>query len=167
MLPSRTVDITDDNAFEVVKVSPRRTFCLLLQASPEPPQQPPFEGRCFPCLLWDFEGGHTAEQRHAVVAALINHGCRYFVCGGHDASIWEDAADEAHVMMTLDAPESEREVRMVMTTAHEGESMDDVAFFFVRNTNFDAHTFTDLLVVAMGSDDTSAGRLTDAVASYV
>lgn len=70
-------------------------------------------------------------------------------------------------MMMLDVPGSEREARTVMTTAHEGESMDEVAFFFVRLTSFDAHRFTDLLVLAIGSDETSAGRLTDAVTSYI
>lgn len=84
-----------------------------------------------------------------------------------NASAWQDASDQAHVRLTLDDSESERKARIVMTTAHEGESMDEVAFFFVRLTSFDAHRFTDLLVVAIGSDETSAGRLTDAVASYI
>jgi hypothetical protein len=151
---------------QAIKLSRGRSLYLLHEATPSPPPPLPFHGRCFPCLLWDFEGGRTTEQRHAVVSELLNQGCRYFVCGGHDASAWEDAADEAHVMITLGAPEAERDTRMVMTTAHQGESMADVAFFFLSNTDFGEHTFTDFLVLAMGSDPASAAKLLDVVASF-
>jgi predicted regulator of amino acid metabolism with ACT domain len=102
-----------------------------------------------------------------LVASLIEAGCRYFVCGGDDPLAWEEAADEAFVMMTLNASEAEVDERMVMTTAHEVESEEKVALFFVSCTNFSAHTFTDFLVLTIGSDRGAEGRLCSAVRAIV
>ena len=41
-----------------------------------------------------------------------------------------------------------------MTTWHEDENPDDVAFFFVLNTNFDDHDFDRYLVVHVGDGQT-------------
>jgi hypothetical protein len=123
----------------------------------------PFDGRCFPCLLWDSGDARTIEERHRLVSGLLEQGCRYFVCGGSNPSAWEDAADEAHVAMTLDASHSERNARLVMTTAHRGESEDDVAFFFVLNTSFDHPRFSDFLVLVIGTDNVAAERLAEGV----
>lgn len=51
-------------------------------------------GEVFPCLSWSCGIDITADQRHATVCSLIDAGCRYFVCGGHDSEKWEEAADE-------------------------------------------------------------------------
>jgi hypothetical protein len=151
---------------EEIATSGGRTFWLLQQ--PEPlPSSVPFGGRSFACLLWDSGGERTAEERHLVVAALIDAGCRYFVCGGADPSAWEQAADEAFVMMTLNAAEAEVDERMVMTTAHEAESAEKVVLFFVSCTDFSAHTFADFLVLTIGSDGGAVGRLCSALRAIV
>jgi hypothetical protein len=117
----------------------------------------------FACLLWDCDGKWASEGRHTLVAALIEAGCRYFVCGGCDAPAWEEAADEAFVNVTLSLSDSEREARHVMTTSHRDESESEVAFFFVFNTNFDAHVFNRYLVLAIGCDEVLIERLCAAV----
>ena len=43
----------------------------------------------------------------------------------------------------------------VMTTSHSDESPDDVAFFFVYNTNFDDHDFVRYLVLHIGVGETN------------
>jgi hypothetical protein len=126
-----------------------------------------FDGRCFACLLWDSGGERTVEQRNVVVAALIEARCRYFVCGGENPSAWEEAADEAFVMMTLNASETELADRMVMTTAHEAESEEEVALYFVSCTNFSAHVFSDFLVLTIGIDSSAVERLCSAVRRIV
>jgi hypothetical protein len=120
-------------------------------------------GDAFPCLLWDGGSDFSAGQREAIVRSLINAGCRYFVCGGHDSEKWEEMADEAFVDMTMTLSESEREARHIMTTSHNGESKDEVAFFFVFNTNFDVHDFKRYLVVTVGCDERSVNLLWSAV----
>jgi len=140
-----------------------RRFHLVRQVDPEPLPGLPFGGQSFPCLIWDSAGEWAPEQRHAVVAALIEQGCRYFVCGGHRCSTWEEVADEAFVNLTMNLSESERLDRHLMTTAHEGETLDDVAFFFVFNTDFGDHVFTDYLVLVIGTDDDATEELALAV----
>jgi hypothetical protein len=89
------------------------------------------------------------------------------VCGGDDPLAWEEAADEAFVMITLNASEAEVAERMVMTTAHEAESEEEVVLFFVSCTNFSAHSFTDFLVLTIGSEIGAVGRLWSAVQAIV
>jgi hypothetical protein len=125
-----------------------------------------FGGAAFPCLVWDANTERTTEQRHVMVASLMDAGCRYFVCGGPGCADWEEEADEAFVMATLDVPEPERDARFVMTSAHRGESVDDVAFFFVCNTNFDAHAFERFLVLVIGADEEATERLCSAVRAH-
>ena len=114
----------------------------------------PFPDALFPCLIWDHDGHFTEAQRSAVARALLKGGCRYAVCGGQSCEAWHDAVDTAFVEQHLDDPEELREAVHVMTTWHAGESPDDVAFFFVRNTNFDRHDFKRYLVLHVGTGKT-------------
>jgi hypothetical protein len=145
-----------------IATSDGRTFWLLQQPEPVPPAVA-FDGRSFACLIWDSGGERTVDQRHLVVSALIEAGCHYFVCGGDDPLAWEQAADDAFVMTTLGASEAEVAARMVMTTAHKRESEEDVVFFFTYCTNFASHSFSDFLVLTIGSDSGAAGRLCSAL----
>lgn len=152
------------SSMQEIATSNGRRFWLMQQPEPRPPVVG-FDGRCFVCLIWDSGGERTVEQRHLVVASLIEAGCRYFVCGGENASEWEDAADEAFVTMELNA--SALEEHMVMTTAHEAESEEDVVFFLVSCTSFSSHSFTDYLVLSVGRDASAAARLSAAVRAMI
>jgi hypothetical protein len=114
----------------------------------------PFPGALFPCLIWDYDGYFTNTQREVVARALLEAGCRYVVCGGERCEAWHDAVDSAFVQQHLDDPEDVRAAVHVMTTWHDGESPDDVAFFFVFNTNFDDHDFRQYLVLHIGARKT-------------
>ena len=65
------------------------------------------------------------------------------MCGGDNPAAWEEAADEAFVMATLNVAQPEASERMVMTTAHNAGSEEAVALFFVSCTNSAAHAFTE------------------------
>jgi hypothetical protein len=82
---------------------------------------------------------------------LLEGGCRYAVCAGADCEAWHDAIDLEFVKLHSDDPEHVINTVHVMTTWHQGESPDDVAFFFVMNTNFDAHDFDRYLVLHLGT----------------
>ena len=114
---------------------------------------PPFPGALFPCLIWDHEGRFRDWERSAVTRALLDAGCRYAVCGGKTSKAWHDAVDAEFVAQHLDDPDDVREAEHVMTTCHDGESPDDVAFFFVLNTNFDEHDFERYLVLHVGTGE--------------
>jgi len=116
----------------------------------------PFPGVLFPCLIWDHDGSLTETQRTEVARQLLQAGCRYAVCGGHNCEAWHDAVDVEFVRQHVDDSEATRDSEHVMTTWHDDESPDEVAFFFVLNTNFDDHDFAHLLIVHVGDGHTKA-----------
>ena len=75
-----------------------------------------------------------------------------------------DAVDIEVAKQHLDDPDVDAQAAHVMTTWHEDESADDVAFFFVFNTNFD-HDFERYLVLHVGSGPVKE-RLDAAVRDY-
>ena len=107
----------------------------------------------FPCLIWDHEGRFTDSERREVATALLEAGCRYAVCGGENCEAWHDTVDMAFEKLHLNDPEHVRDAEHVMTTWHDRESPDDVALFFVFNTNFDTHDFASFLVLHVGNSD--------------
>ncbi len=111
----------------------------------------PFSGALFPCLIWDHDGHFTDAGRSTIARELLAAGCRYAVCGGENCEAWHDAVDEVFVAAHLEDPDDVQDTAFVMTSWHEGESPDDVAFFFVLNTNFDAHDFRRYLVLHVGA----------------
>jgi hypothetical protein len=125
----------------------------------------PFPGVGFPCLIWDHGAGWADEDRLALAAALLASGCRYAVCGGDSCEAWHDSVDlafvKAHGVNTEELPDAD----FVMTSWHEGESPDDVAFFFVLNTNFDEHDFRNFLVLHVG-DGPLRGAVNQAVRQH-
>lgn len=122
----------------------------------------PFKGVLFPCLIWDHGSAFAEQQRTDIARVLLDAGCRYAVCGGNNCRLWETALDVEFVTRYRDAPDDIREAVHVMTTSHYGESPDDVAFFFVHNTNFDHHDFKHFLIVHMGTGE-SVTLVEDAV----
>jgi hypothetical protein len=127
---------------------------------------PPFPGEVFPCLLWDHRGSFTDAEQAALVAALLDAGCRYAVCGGADCEAWHDAIDMEFVTRHLDDSEGVRESMRIMTTWHHGESPDEVAFYFVLSTNPGQHHFRRFLVLHLGTGK-QRHELDAAVRNYV
>lgn len=76
-----------------------------------------------------FLGGDTSglpvDLLYSTAEHLLNQGAPYIMVWGDGASRWEDIVDEAAAMRTLDHPEAP----VIMTTAHEGESLDEVLRF--------------------------------------
>lgn len=126
----------------------RREFHLHV-VSPGGGPGPPFGEEPFAALVWAAERT-SAAHKERTCAALIASGCRYLVCGGLEAAAWEEAADITFAAQDLAG--SEFEERMVMTTSHEREPVDEAVWFFIRNTGFGDHDFTRCLVLLIGDD---------------
>jgi len=137
---------------DTISNSPGRDFISVRLASPADLEIPELDGP-FPCLVWDHDGKTSGAQRKSIAAALIDSDCRYVVCGGANCSEWENIVDLEYVSRHLDASDEALDASHVMTTSHEGEGVDDVAFFFVFNTNFDDHDFKSYLLLHVGSSD--------------
>lgn len=127
----------------------RRTFFLRVM-QPGDALDPPFGGEAYPVLLWA-TGRTTAAQKQRLAEALIASNCRYVVCGGRESGAWEEAADAAFTAREM--TEAALDALLVMTTSHERESPDDVAFFFANNTSFGPHDFARYLVLMIGEDE--------------
>lgn len=119
-----------------------------------------FEGDAYPALVWA-AGRTTPAQKHRLCAELIATGCRYVVCGGRECAAWEEAADDAFAAQDL--PDEDFEAGHVMTSSHEYEPPDDVAFYFVNSTNFGGHDFTRYLVLMIGENAVARERLVSAI----
>ena len=117
----------------------------------------------FACLIWEHGAASTEDERAAFADRLLAAGCSYAVCGGANCEAWHDAVDEAVVArMVADGAD---EPAHVMTTWHDGEGPDDVASFFVLNTDFGEHKFQQYLVVHVGTSD-EKGRVDEAVRGH-
>jgi hypothetical protein len=122
-------------------------------------------GHLFPCLIWDHESCLVDVERSVVANALLQTGCRYAVCGGESCEAWHDAVDEEFVTEHLDDPVETQDAAHMLTTWHTGESPDEVAFFFVLNSNLDDHDFRRHLVIHVESGPAKA-RVNAAVRKY-
>lgn len=105
------------------------------------------------CLLWDHGSGSSSARRAALAGELLLAGCRYLVCGGTDCDAWHADADVAFAYQRLGQSDHELEATHVMTTSHETESPDEVAFFFVFCTTVEDSCLKDYLVLHVGSGD--------------
>ncbi|HEU4882907.1 MAG TPA: hypothetical protein VFT45_11690 [Longimicrobium sp.] len=133
---------------QIASDSHRAFFLRVLEAGEDP--APAFAGEPYPALVWATRRT-SDEEKQRIAQALIASGCRYVVCAGVESAAWENAADRAFIEQDL--PEPLYDEHFVMTTSHSGQPVDDIAFFFVHNTNFDEHDFTRYLVLMIGADE--------------
>lgn len=134
----------DDRSFWVLRLSESKL------------NRPPFHGRSFPALIWNHAHKPVAPE---LARELVRSGCRFAVCAGFSPGAFELAVDQAF-LAEFGTDEKAWGCDFTMTTAHENESPDDVAHFFVLNTNFDEHDFREYLVVHIG--DSPASKAVDA-----
>jgi hypothetical protein len=140
---------------QVLTRADNRTVYVASLGSPADFGPPPGRGG-YPCLIWDHSGTWSVEQVGALAEALLADGCRYAVCAGKQCERWHDIIDEVFVQRHLDQPESVSDAEHVMTSWHDGEPPDDVAFFFILNTNFDDLEFDRYVLLHIGQGSDSA-----------
>ncbi|MFT3870245.1 MAG: hypothetical protein QM715_17490 [Nibricoccus sp.] len=102
----------------------------------------------------------STEEQTMISAAIVASGCRYAVCYGHRCSSWDDSIDLAAV------ENGEEKSAFVMTTWHENDTPEDVAFFFWNNTSFDDFTAERLGVFILGPDSKTEASLVAAFDSF-
>ena len=95
----------------------------------------PFTSQPYPCLIYACREADS-QCMTEVGRQLITSGCVFIVCAGADCERWHDAIDSeivaAQVKGSLDAE------KMIMTTWHSRDSLEEFVFFFTHNT-FDAN----------------------------
>jgi hypothetical protein len=118
----------------------------------------PFVGGDYALLLYVAATDVSAEKQTEISEAIVASGCRYVVCYGHRCSSWDDSIDVA----SIDAGKAESD--FVMTSWHEDDTPDDVAFFFWHNTAFDNFTAERKGLFVIGSNSKIEAAIETAVA---
>lgn len=110
------------------------------------------EGEPLPCLgvpkpfrtVIVAESSASTEWKDQVADWLVRQGCLYVLCAGQNVLAWHDAVDWANI--TAFEPNPVPDAAHVMTTWHEGETLDEVFWF----AGFGAqHGHVDLLATVI------------------
>ena len=107
-----------------------------------------FPGELYVCILFANDETITKEEQAAVSEQLVRTGCRYAVCAGHECSSWDDSVDFAY--LSTNEHFSPPDETFVMTSWHDGDSVEDVVLHGLMCTMFDDHEFTRYLVLFIG-----------------
>jgi hypothetical protein len=110
---------------------------------------PLFDGRPFVALVVNNDANISSDDQHAISLALVQSGCQYAVCAGHNCSSWDDSVDLANLEVDPELTDD----KFVMTTWHSGDTVTDIVFFFLNSTNFNQHKFTDFLILFIGENE--------------
>ena len=118
--------------------------------------EPPYETSVpsfvspFVAIVFACDPDITSEQQANISAQLVAKDCRYTLAWGTNASSWHDSVDIAFINTDPDfSPPNDRHV---MTTCHNNETIHDVVWFALMNTNFDSHEFHDYLALMIGAN---------------
>ena len=106
----------------------------------------PFPDELYVCILFANDETISNEEQAAVSDELVRTGCRYAVCAGYECSSWDTSVDLAYLAMD---PSLTNET-FVMTSWHDGDSIEDVISFGLMWTDFDNHEFTRYLILFVG-----------------
>jgi hypothetical protein len=103
-----------------------------------------------------------SEWRHIVSEWLVDQGCLYMMAHGHECSLWDDSVDIANLEVFDWNFDEIPEHKLVTTTWHENETLDEV-FFFAKNC---ALPFSPLIESIIILDITENSREQDMLVRY-
>jgi hypothetical protein len=117
----------------------------------------PTAGRPYAGLFWS----HTPfrePDRWALANAIVDSGCRYAVCAGAENEALHDDIDSAYIRPIVELRPEGIGRELVMTTWHDAEPPDEVAFFLTHSVfREDGGAFDEFLVVHLnGTPDEHA-----------
>ena len=96
------------------------------------------------------EAQHTAEWQDEVSDWLVNSGCLYMMAWGPGCSEWDDSVD--HAMQKKFGRDEIPDESFVMTTWHEGETLEEV-FWFAEFCAHDPYVELNSLIVHVSDTD--------------
>jgi len=125
-----------------------RRFWFMKMEPPYATQVPEF-GSAFVAIVVACDPTISPEQQANISAQLVARDCRYMLAWGFNATSWDTSVDIAFI--NTDPDFNPPDDRHVMTTWHDNETIDDVVWFALMNTNFDFHDFHDYLALMIGN----------------
>jgi len=112
----------------------------------------PRPNRDFAALIVTFGPAVSPDSQAAISEHIVREGCRYAVCTGHACSTWDTSVDVAY--LAQDANYSPPDDRFLMTTSHQGESLEKAIEHFRLRTAFNHFVPTLFLAVVIGGSTT-------------
>lgn len=112
----------------------------------------------FACLIYSNKNV-TIDDISLVADSLISSGCLYVVCTGKDCETWHDTIDEISVMKNVE----EGETKLIMTSWHENDSIEEVIWFWLNLTDFDNITFENYLALVVGESKEIENEIQQAI----
>lgn len=145
-----------DHKIRLVAQQGERRFWFLRL---EPPYQTPIRGfgKQFVAIVVACDPSIQPEQQAQISEQLVAQDCRYMLAWGINASSWDSSVDFAFI--STDPEFNPPDDRHVMTTWHDNESIQDVVWFALTDTNFDVHDFHDYLALMIGTDSAIESEL--------
>ena len=110
----------------------------------------PFGARQFVAWVIAEDVALSREEMYQISLGLVEAGCRFAACSGIECSIWDDAIDYAAMEIFPDTEHGEGP--LVMTTWHDGQSMEEIADLIANWTSFEDFVSEHFLVVSVGGD---------------
>ena len=106
----------------------------------------PFNNEPFVLLLIT-DDSVAVNERLVLCDQIVNSGCRYVCCFGHECELWHDTIDESYIATdpNFDPPEETH----IMTTWHADAPLTDVIHFMIRSTSIDEDEPSHFLVVSI------------------
>ncbi|CAD77598.1 MAG TPA: hypothetical protein DDX19_01970 [Rhodopirellula baltica] len=139
-----------------------RRFWFLRLKPPYDTAIPDF-GTPFVAIVLACDPTIAPDIQAAISAELVAKDCRYVLAWGVDSSSWDDSVDWAFI--ATDPEFNPPNDRMVMTTCHDNETIDDVICFALRSTNFGLHKSHDYLALMIGNSSEIESDVLSAIRS--
>jgi hypothetical protein len=92
----------------------------------------------------------TPDKQADISAQLVARDCRFMLAWGMNATSWDDSVDIA--FLKTDPDFQPPDDRQVITTWHDKQTIHDVVWFALQNTNFDSHNFHEYLALMIGTN---------------
>ncbi len=110
-----------------------------------------FSDEKFVCAIFANDPTISVDEQNTISNQIIKSTCRYAVCAGYKCSSWDDSIDFARI--TNDPNFSPPDEDFVMTTWHENETVAEVLWFALTQTDFDENKFKKYLVLFIGAEE--------------
>jgi hypothetical protein len=110
----------------------------------------PFKGAEFAALIYIADANISIREQEVLSDQIVISGCRYAVCAGLNCSSWDNSIDMADIKRNGGEVSDEN---LVMTTWHDNETLEDIAFFFLNNTSFGSFIADRLAVLVIGANE--------------
>ena len=114
------------------------------------PFQSPFYGLDFALFLVILDPHVTAEDRDGLSDKVVESGCRFAVCVGHEGKAWCENLDRSFLDRDLDA---EDDGSFLLTASHAEEKLDEAAYFFTNGMRHEDTVARNFLLLCLGGDE--------------